>query len=77
MPGVVLSFKCPCGSRKKDAWVGASDDGVVSTIFLCRQCGKIVPAERLTRGLYNINCVTCLMPLTGYPGTVLVFMHNS
>jgi hypothetical protein len=63
MPGVILSFHCPCGFRKNDVWVGASEKGIHSTIFLCRQCGKIVPAEKLARGLYNTNCVKCLMPL--------------
>lgn len=40
MPGLCLSFICPCGFQKEDISVGATETGVY-TVFLCLQCKTI------------------------------------
>jgi DNA-directed RNA polymerase subunit M/transcription elongation factor TFIIS len=42
MPGMQLSFRCPCGFKRKDVMAGASEDGHYYAVSICLQCQTIL-----------------------------------
>lgn len=62
MPGMSLSFNCPCGFQRDDIWVGATETGHY-TVFLCLQCKKIFSIWTSVRKHHNRVCKRCGMKL--------------
>jgi hypothetical protein len=59
MPGVALTFQCSCGYKKQDVGVGASEEYIDYSAFLCLKCKKVIPVLKRSNGEFNKYCHIC------------------
>ena len=58
MPGMVLSFICPCGFKKNNINVGATETGHYS-VYLCIKCANIFSLWEKTNKRSGKKCRKC------------------
>jgi hypothetical protein len=63
MPGYTLNLRCPCGFRKKDVWVGVTEDYLHLTFGICLDCKKIFALQCKPGGKLPTTCHQCGMKL--------------
>ena len=78
MPGMSLSFKCPCGFHKDNIGVGATENGYY-TVFLCVGCKDIFSTWASYKKSHGRICRKCgkrLMAVTDDGAWQPVFLQN-
>ena len=63
MPGMILSFACPCGFKKNEIKVGATEAGHYS-VYLCIKCANIFSFWEKTKKSGK-KCKKCKTALIG------------
>ena len=58
MPGMILSFVCPCGFKKNNIDVGATETGHYS-VYLCMKCENIFSVWTAFGKISNKKCRKC------------------
>lgn len=67
MPGMIMSFNCPCGFQR-DISVGTISFTEYYSVFLCRQCKEIFSIETSVGKNPNEACKECGMKLIAVTG---------